>query len=248
MDAQLFIRTWEADLPWLRSCFRSIDRYWKSSFKPVVVATPECFHDTPAKFNIPDHGSSIHCEAKWNDQRRGSVFIGLNADHYCLHDPILFTDSDCIFTRSCSADDMMKDGKICLYGNPYAKLMIIANPPDHNCFTWYRRICIEVLGIDPEAEYMRRHPFLFHRSTLEGLRLEILSRMKVPLRELMERYHSGYFSEFNLLSAYALKHQPELYTFVDVENAPPPFVRQFHSWSSDPSSLDVSREIRQYLK
>jgi hypothetical protein len=248
MDAQLFIRTWEGDLPWLRSCLRSVDRYWKSNFKPVIVATPECFHGIPAMFNIPDHGAYLHCEPKWDDQRRGSVFIGLNADRYTDANTIIFTDSDCMFTRSCSADDMIKDGKICLYGNPYAKLMIIANPPDHNCFTWYRRVCIEVLGIDPQAEYMRRHPFMFLRSTLEGFRNEAFERMKVPLRDLMERYHSGYFSEFNLLSAYALKHQPELYTFVDVSDAPPPFVRQFHSWSESPTSLDISREIKEILK
>lgn len=248
MDAQLFIRTWENDLPWLRTCLDSVDRYWKSDFKPVIVATPECFHGVPPKFNIPDHGSSLHFEEKWNDQRRGSVYIGVHADIYCDQDPILFTDSDCMFTRNCSADDMVKDGKICLYGDPYASLMLRANPPDHNCFTWYRRISIEVLGIDPEAEYMRRHPFLFHKSTIQGLRLEMLSRMKVPLRELMERYHSGYFSEFNLLSAYALKHEPDLYTFVDVAVAPAPFVRQFHSWSESPTSLDVGREVKSILK
>ena len=89
---------------------------------------------------------------------------------------------------------------------------------------------------------------MFYRSTLEGFRKEITLRMKVPLRELMERYHSGYFSEFNLLSAYALKFQPDLYTFVDVADAPPPFVRQFHSWSQSPDTIEVSREIKQILK
>jgi hypothetical protein len=250
MDAQLFIRTWEGDLGWLKFCLKSVRQFWQSAFQPVIVATPECYDNTlsPPVFKIRDVPASIFVEPKWNDTRRGAVYIGLNADQYTTAETILFTDSDCLFTRKCSADDMMQDGKICLYGNPYAKLMVIANPPDHNCFTWYRRVCIEVLGIDPVAEYMRRHPFMFYRSTLEGFRNEVTSRMKVSLRELMERYHSGYFSEFNLLSAYALKYQPDLYTFVDIMDARPPFVRQFHSWSQDTTSLDVGREVKAILK
>jgi len=245
MDAQLFIRTWEGDILWLRTCLKSVARFWQSAYEPVIVATPECFDGE--LFRIRDLKAKVYQEPKWADQRRGSVYLGLTADKFCDADAILFTDSDCVFTRKLSADDMMQEGKICLYGDPYAELLISANPPDHNCFTWYRRVCIEVLGIDPQAEYMRRHPFLFYRSTLVDFRAMLYERMKVPLPELMAQYHSGYFSEFNLLSAYALKYEPDRYQYVPVKDAPAPLVRQFHSWSADPTSIEVSREIRAIL-
>lgn len=245
MDAQLFIRTWENDLQWLKVCFKSVAVYWKSALRPKVVATPECFVEGKFSLTIDADLFSI---GKFDDQRRGSVYLGFTADRFCDAELILYTDSDCMFIRTCKADDFFQDGKIVLYGEPYGPLMEKCNAPDHNCFTWYRRVANEVLGIDSPAEYMCRHPFMFYRKTLRRFRTFVEERLKIPLPEVMMKYHSGYFSEFNLLSAYALVHEPDLYTYAPVSYAPDPFIRQFHSWSQDPTSLDIGLEIRKILK
>ncbi len=244
MDAQLFIRTWENDLPWLDVCFKSVYKYWKSEFRPKVVATPECF--TGDRFSLGIN-ADIFSVGKFDDQRRGSVYLGFTADRFCDADLILYTDSDCMFVRKCCADDFFKDGKIILYGDPYETLIPKSIPQDQNCFTWYRRVSNEVLGIDSPAEYMCRHPFIFYRKTLRRFRTFVEGRLKLPLPEIMMRYHSGYFSEFNLLSAYALVHESDLYAYGPISDAPAPFIKQWHSWSQHPSSPGIKEEVESLL-
>lgn len=258
MDAQLFIRTWEADLDWLRVCLKSAAKYWRSDLVPVIVATPQCFtpHPTSPIFKIGPAErlhASVHIEEKSSDQRRGANYIGMHADTYCVKSVeeddkmILITDSDCLFTRECGADHMVTafNPKILIYGQDYESLLSTANPQDHNCFTWYKRVVNEVLGIDPPAEYMRRHPFMFHASTIRNCRNFIRAKHRKPLILVMQQYHSGYFSEFNLISAYALRYEPDRYDYCPIDNAGPPFIRQFHSWSQTPQGC--ADEIRKIL-
>jgi len=129
----------------------------------------------------------------------------------------------------------------------YDTLIPRSNPPDQNCFHQYRNVTGKVLHLIPQHEYMRRQPFLFYRDTIRDTRERIESIGNRPLFEVMQTYHSGYFSEFNLFATYAFYKQKDHYSFVDVWNAPELIVRQFHSYSQKPTDVDIDEEVKRYL-
>jgi hypothetical protein len=105
----------------------------------------------------------------------------------------------------------------------YTPLLETAEAPDHNCYVNYRLFVTEVL--DPACEYMRVHPFLFYTSTIRNCPLHVEARAGRNMREIMEDWHSGYSSEFNLPGAYAFFFEESEYDFV-LKGAHCPHIRQ----------------------
>lgn len=235
-DAQLLIRTWFQDLGWLQVCLQSVAKYWSSEFPPVIIATPECQGHMPSE--AEELGCTVFFEPQWEDHRRGQCWLVFHADQFT--DPkaaaIIFTDSDCLFNRPSSARSFCDSaGRPSIVYQRYTPLLESAEAPDHNCYVNYRLFVTEVLGLYPACEYMRAHPFLFYRSTIQNCREHVEARADRTLKQIMEVWHSGYSSEFNLLGAYAFFFEEPEYDFV-LKGEHCPRIRQFHSYTQNPWS------------
>ena len=237
-DCQILILTWQQDLIWLDYCLKSIKKFWKGTYPPFIIATSECEGRMPAS----SEGCRIIYEPQWGDHHRGQIYAKMNADNYVETPLILITDSDCIFTRTCSVEDFCHQGRPIICMESYTNLIPRSIIPDQNCFQNYQSIIGSLLHIIPEHEYMRRHPFLFYRDHIRDVREKIESMNNASLKDIMERYHSGYFSEFNFFGAYCRHYHKDMYYWQDIWSAPDPIIHQFHSHSERPDA-GVAGEI-----
>lgn len=230
-QAQIFIPTFEGDLKWLDVCLRSIDKYWTSPFAPIIAADNGC------RGKIRDSGRDIRYVFRWSDGRRDQVYLKMMADTMVdtEAETILFMDSDCLFTKPSCTDDF------CRHGLPMIKMMsyqkLYAMYPEHaSILQAYKRSIWECLNVGTAYEYMRVQPFLFFKDTVTDVRIEIELRSCKTLQEVMVRYPSNTFSEFNFFGAYAHDQEDDRYCFLTPENWGESRVRQFHSWTSSPDS------------
>ena len=229
--AQIFIPTYEGDLKWLEVSLRSIDKYWTSPFKPIIAADNGC------RGKIPEEGRDIRYIFRWSDGRRDQVNLKMIADSIVNPEAktILYMDSDCLFTRPSCTEDFCLDGramiKMMSYRDAYGKW-----PQYRHVFDGYKRAVWECINVGTEYEYMQVQPFLFYKDTVARVRHEIETRNCKHLKEVMLRYPSNTFSEFNFFGAYAHDQEDDRYCFLTPENWGEPRVRQFHSWTSSPDS------------
>lgn len=246
MDCQLLICTYPPDLQWLDYSLRSVQKYWQSNLPPYIIATPECRGQMP---RISDKlGCTVAFEPQNPDHHRGQIYIKMTADQYIEAPLILITDSDCLFTRACTVEDFMVKGRPIVTMEAYSTLIPRSIPPDQNCFANYKEVIGTVLHLLAEHEYMRRHPFLFYRDHIRDVRERIESIMNKPLHEVMQGYHSGYFSEFNLFGAYCRAKHLDEYYWQDVLSAQPSIIRQFHSHSQSPLAGESGEEVARILE
>jgi hypothetical protein len=238
-DAQLCICTWQNDLDWLEYALKSVTKYWRSFFTPFIVATPEC------KDRLNNVCAKVRYEHQLPDHHRGQIYLKMTMDLMASPEPesLLFIDSDCLFTKESRYEDFCVDGKPIIHAELYDMLIPRSITPDQNCFTHYRQIVKEMLDIDAPAEYMRQQPFLFFKDTIKAVRDTIETRMGKPLLQVMEGYHSGYFSEFNLFGAYALHKETGRYHLAPVEDPKERRVHQFHSYSQEPKGNPIVEHI-----
>lgn len=229
-DCQLLITSWLPDLGWLDYCLRSARKYWISDLSPIVVVTPECQERMPAS----SQGCEIIYEPQLEDHHLGQMFIKMNADQYTDAPLIAIADSDCLFKRRCSVEDFMVDGKPVIWIEHYGTLLQRSNLIDREFYENYRIIVGQALHIIPEHEFMREQPFIFYREHIRDTREKIESVMNEPLIDVMKKWNSRYFSEFNLLGAYCWHNHYDLYHWKDYLSPHESLMRQFHSWSQSP--------------
>jgi hypothetical protein len=238
IDTQLLILTWHQDLNWLNACLRGVERYWRASRPPFIVATPEC------ETIMPKVVSELGCQVKYvrqeGDSRFGQQYLKMIADTYVQADAILYTDSDCMFTRECTAEDFCIDGKPLVVTERYDNILPTAIEPDRICLEGYRRAAKSLIDYYPEHEFMRRHPFFFYRNSVTNLRKHIEHNAGTALEPAMRQFNSGQISEFNLMGAFCYNFERGRYYFTDTHEAPPQLIRQFHSWSQDPSTQETA--------
>lgn len=236
MDAQLFIRTWIRDIDWLRMCMQSVNRFWKSPYPTVIVADSNCaplMSDVgrcPAYRVFYRDRKEVKGQGLHNTGRRHSIELGMNADQFCTADVILCSDSDCLFTRECSADDFCEAENIIIHGK-----LNFCDPVNQLCYDWYKRATKECLGIESEYECLIHPPFMFRRETFTNCRKAIEAHCGDNLHNVMERYAPGWFSEWSTLGSFALARESGY-----VVHPPKPkderILAEFHSWSETPAS------------
>lgn len=234
-DAQLLVRTWRRDLDWLKVCLQSAQKHWKSSYAPVVVATPDCEGSLPLE--IKEMAAAVYYEPQWADQRAGANYIGLSADLYTEAPIVLITDSDCAFRMPVCTDDFLLGGKIIVRGEPWET---VKDPVNQICIDMYRVWIKESTGLTATHETMRHHPFVFWREDFQGLRDMIQKTTGVDAKTWIQQWsarnNSGYASEFNLLGTYCLKGDRP-YMVLPTLLWDDQKIRQFHSWSQTPVSM-----------
>ena len=220
MTTDIFIRTYEKDIPWFNYCLKSIAKF-ATGFRKVIVCIPE------GQQHLLSHLTSekvVTCPVYKNDYN-GQQITKLSAWTYTDADYILFIDSDCIFNEDVCPEDYIIDGKPILIKENFERLK-----ENEGCYA-RKKTLSELFGFDVEFEYMRRNGLFYRRDTLKNLFI------RLPITE------DNVISEFNVIGIYCDKYEHDKYTILEagVDKIPDNKVRQFWSWGG--LSDDIKSEL-----
>lgn len=205
MKTDLFIRSYHRDFEWLRYCLASIERYCRG-FGAVIVVTPRSSEPwlRRVRASMPGWVRFEVCE-DYADDYLGQQVTKLHADAFTDADLICHVDSDCIFERLTTPDDVAPLGRPRVYTHPTATL------PRH--WPWTAPTA-SFMGETPTHDFMQCPPFVFPRWLYGRLRAFCVARHGVSLGTWVLSCPARGFSEFNALGAYAHAHHPEQFVWV----------------------------------
>lgn len=235
MNCDLFIRSYYKDFKWLRYCLRSIERYCQG-FGRVILVVPSSSAERLEWAGLRTH-TTRYCP-DFTDDYLGQQVTKLLADTYTSADYICHTDSDCIFQRHVTPDDLVESGKVRLFIAPY--------PPSASKAS--RQVMTEkFMRRSVPYDFMLSQPQTFPRWLYGELREWTQVTHGVSLSDYVLAQPAGHFSEFNALGAYAYYYHGERFVWVDVSREPEPeyFCKCYWSWGGLTRSIE--QDIRATL-
>lgn len=236
MTTDIFIRTYSGDIRWLSYCLKSIHKFG-AGFRDVIVTIPQ------DQVKILQHltKEKVYTSPLYHDDYIGQQITKLRACEYTDADFILYVDSDCVFTEPFSPEDYIRDGKPVIVRENYERLK------EHNDAYARKHITGTYLGFEVEFEYMRRHPFIYHRDDVKKTGEQIGKLEKSSSDRLMTPHLTG-MSEFNILGAFCERYSKDKYVFLEVGKDEIPYgkVKQFRSW--DGLTKDIEKQIEECLR
>jgi hypothetical protein len=233
MLSSLFIKTYEPDLKWLEWSLKFLDKNWQDISTLSIVAPANCLKRIeafgcelkPTLFPMEEWSADgYRPEFRHVAGYLGQQYMKMVADCYCEGDFITFIDSDAMLTKPTILDDLLGPcDRPIIWTRPYGSSL-----GDANC---WKRVVTQALMLEPELEFMRCHPFTYHRETLKNCRAHLERLHCCSLREIINR-SAPTFSEFNVLGFYAYVFESGRYDFRDdLTMGDWGRIRQFHSYS-----------------
>lgn len=223
----IFIRSYSGDFCWLAYALRALHQRVKG-FRQVHIVVPagqaeQLKHLTEEKvYECPIYA----------DDYLGQQITKLMADTYSDADYIMHVDSDLIFTKEVTPETFIVDGKPIIYYEPYS---VVGMEP------WYP-IVSEVLGWNPENEFMRRFPFVYPRWIYADLRKYLEERYSNTLENYISSRPYRSFSEFNTMGEFAWTIHHDKFTWRN-PHEDPTYVRQFRSWDGIDNHIKELEEM-----
>lgn len=232
----IVIRTYSKDLEWLKYALQSIHKFC-SGFRDIIIVIPESQKHLLDEFNLT-HEKVFTCP-DYKDDYLGQQITKIYADQYSDAEYIMYGDSDTLITNPIKPEFLFRENKPIILKTNYEKL--------GNAVPW-KVVTEKALGFGVEFEFMRRHPFLYHSSTLKAFREYMKELHGKEINEFINEQPNRAFSEFNAVGAFANKFEHDKYYFQDTETEPLPplYVRQFFSWGG--LTDEVMKEIVEILK
>jgi hypothetical protein len=241
-DAQIFTYATETDLAWLNCSLRSVQRYWNSSFPPIVVTTLAAKNLLPRV--VSELKAKVYFESVGKDKNLGKAMAYLNADCFVNTDLILFLDPECLFTRPCSAQCFTDDGVPVIFTDTLENTVYRSPCSMQNVLYVVKDIINELFGIDMDNDYERRIPVIFNRNSVRKTRTAIQKETHRPLNETLAGI---YLRPYNILGAFCENFENGNYHWQHVSNAPAPFMRKFSASSHDPTKGAGLQEVTRIL-
>lgn len=155
--ADIVIKTFPGDYPWLGYLFRSIAKY-ATGWRNLIVIIEEQYEAPP----MPDGARLVRCrqyEGTDCPPSRGVPIERLGAWRHSDADVLIFVDSDCVF---CRPVDFQTDQTI----NLAAPILLWTEWEGSGPCQKWRDPARAALGFDPPALTMCRYPFVFPRSVM----------------------------------------------------------------------------------
>lgn len=232
----ILIRTYSGDIKWLAHSLRSIHKFCKG-FRDIIIVIPEGQKNLLDGFNLTQE-KIFTCDV-YKDDYLGQQITKVCADYYSDAEYIMYGDSDTLFTKELRPEYLFRGGNPVVLKTSYEKL--------GDAVPW-KKITEKAMGFEVEFEFMRRHPFLYHASTLNLLRQHIKKNHGKEISDYIIEQPNRGFSEFNAIGAIADKLQQDKYYFQDTETEPLPplYVRQFFSWGG--ITKEVLAEIEEIFQ
>lgn len=206
MTTDIFIRTYEKDLGWLRYCLRSIAKY-VTGYRQIIICIPDPQRKLLDPWNLT--AEKIVTSPVYKEDYLGQQISKMEAYKHTDADAIVFVDSDCCFNKPVDFSVELFEGE-----RPIIYKTLYERVGDAIC---WKEITEKTLGISLEYEYMRRLPFIFLSQTLKSASLYIKLKHNLEVSEYILKQPGRHFSEFNYLGAYADANENELYRFKDTE-------------------------------
>lgn len=226
-SVDVFIRSYAGDFQWLNYALRSLYKRTEGFGQThIVVPTghaEQLKHLTEEKvYECPVYA----------DDYIGQQITKLMADTYSDADYIMHVDSDLIFLQDVTPDMFIVDGKPIIYHEPYS---VVGMEP------WYP-IVSEVLGWNPEHEFMRRFPFVYPRWLYGDLRKYLETRFSNTLENYVSSRPYRSFTEFNIIGEFAWKMHHDKFTWRN-PHEDPTYVKQFRSWDGIDRYVDELEKL-----
>jgi len=223
----IFIRSYKGDFKWLELCLKSIKKN-AHGFGKLHIAIPAEHID-----EMPPCEGEVHLVKGWEDDYLGQQSDKLYSDMHCRSRYVLCLDSDCIITEELRPEYLFVNEKpIWLYEG-----LTRGQSP-------WPMITEEILGFDPQYEFMRRHPFVFDRECLIEFRRFMFNRYNQALHLTIKQRPFHSFSEFNAYGAWCYKYSKMSYSWCTPDMVPI-YIKQYRSW--DGLSDDIRKEIENIL-
>lgn len=232
----IFIRTYKNDLPWLRYCLMSIQKY-VTGYGKIVIGIPENQIHLLKPFNLTQE-TIISCPV-YADDYLGQQIDKLNADVYCDSEYILFVDSDCVFTKPFNCNDLLNEGNPVMYKTNYSKV------GEGICWKPITEKALNKKGI--QFEYMRRLPLMYRSETIADLREYMGLIHAVPMEQYVTSQPLRAFSEFNALGAFADAFCNDQYEFKNTDDGVDENCLIQH-WSWGGITPQIRKKIEEILK
>lgn len=174
----------------------------------------------------------------YRDDYLGQQVTKLHADLLSDADYICHVDSDCVFQRPTTPENLAGAGRPYVLMEPYARL---------DPHVPWRALTERFLGGKVTHEFMRRPPYTFPRWIYPELRDHCRALHGTTLEDYVLGRPPRGFSEFNALGAYAYRHHRDAFTWIDATHgsAPPEPCRVF--WSRQDLDATVREEISRLL-
>jgi hypothetical protein len=213
----IFIKTYDKVADWHAFAMRSIEKYCTGFRRTVVIGQQ------------PVEGY------------QEMQVVKLNADLYTDADLILFTDSDCIFSRSVTPETYMRDGKPIWLHRSWESAL---KQEGDAVMKWHRGMCA-FFDSAPPREFMCRHPELVPRWLLIAFRQFCKARHGVTLEQWILK--DKQFADWNMLGMYAWMYHRECFHWIDQDAEPPPPMTLKQYWGGhtpiEPNIPEIERII-----
>ncbi len=240
MTCSILIKSFPKDFAWLSYCLKSIHKF-ATGFSEIVVIIPD---DSDLRLTqervVKVHEPGPSAQSPGN-HGTGYVFqqvVKMNADKYTTSDFVCHMDSDCVFTRPVTPDDLMVDGKPLWLMTPFVEIM----PHDKNLPAHFESIKA-FSGIAPEFEMMRRHSQVIPRWAYGCFRdyTQQIHGQSFEQWAMAQKFRG--VTEFNLIGQFLLREFPNFIHFHDTRfGIPESYVKQWWSWGGLTPEIKVEIE------
>ncbi len=248
MTCSILIKSFRKDFGWLAYCLKSIHKFAKGFEEIVVVIPDDCDLSLTAERLIKIHepGPSAASPVNHGTGYTYQQIVKMNADKYVTSDFVCHMDSDCVFTKPVTPEDLMYpkqvDGHYELVPlwlmTPFADIL----PTDSNLVAHQQSIKA-FSGIEPEFEYMRRHSQVIPRWAYGCFRDYVQQKHGQSFETWALSQPFRGVTEFNFIGQFLHREFPNFIHFHDTRfGIPPSFVEQYWSWSG------ITPEIRTYME
>jgi len=219
VKCDIVIRSYYKDLGWLAYALRSIRRYCRG-FSNVVLIVPRSSRER-LDWSGLSGDVTVNCP-DYRDDYLGQQVTKLTADTFSDADYICHIDSDCVFTRPTSPDDLFEGGKPVVLMTPYSAL---------DRHVPWRELTERALEREVPWEFMRMPPYTFPRWIYGAFREHLAAVHGRPLEDYVLSQPARGFSEFNALGAFAYLYHRDCFAWRTVDAAPPDSpCEAFWSW------------------
>jgi hypothetical protein len=237
MTCDIFIRSYYKDFEWLSYCLAAIERYC-SGFRSVVVVIPETSRTRLNKLSLPASGVRLEFCHAYRDDYLGQQATKMLADLFTDADFICHVDSDCIFSRQTTPEDLVFRGRVRVVIRPN-KLLGRQRP--------WQQPTERFLGWPVTYDFMQQQPFTFPRWLYSQVRNHCTRLHEVDIETYITSQPPRSFSEYNVLGAYAYRYCAESFLWIDTsaEELAEPNCRWYWSWGG--FTPEIRREIEQII-
>lgn len=260
---EILIVTHAKDLPWLKYCLRSIQKFCRG-FQGVVVAVPNHqLSDFLAMLVMLKGGTkAVPVRFQGYDEVPGKGMLqhmAVMAQADLIVPPgtryVLTCDADCIFQMPTTPEDYFANGKPYYIVRSWASLT--TEDPAHpgskvvsDCLQWKPATDRQV-GFDTQWFTMCMNTVVFPLDFFARYRAHIEQVHGRPFQEFMLDGRNEFPQsnmDFTAMGAYAHRFMPERFTWFDVAHPPYPADRKRAYWSHGGITPEIRNEIEEVLK